>query len=130
MDYNYIKKNLLECPEKYQRTKFYGKGFLESYKKSRIEIIKNNEVKNIEILIQKLKHNNYDDKTNKILKKILENIDSDNEDQINHLIKKFEISKKIYSAYDINWKAESLNYKNLDNYIILTTICIFKILQE
>jgi len=133
MEYEYSKKNLFENPEKYQKTPFYGREFITAYEKSRIEALKIIEgekiPKNIRktiLSIKEIKKSRND--TNQNLIKILKEIISNNENEkiINQFIKKFEISKKIYSSYDDTWKKNSSNFSNISNYIMLTTICVLK----
>ncbi len=131
--YEYSKKNLFEYPEKYQKTKFFGQDFILAYEESRKETLKmiegKNMPKNIKEIIQNIEEiKNNQNETNKNLIQILKEINSKNGNQnaLNQFIKKFEISKKIFSSYDKTWKQNSTEFKNISNYILLTTICILK----
>ena len=47
-------------------------------------------------------------------------------DQHNKIIKKFEIKKKIFESYNLEFKENTTKYLNLKNYILLSIICLFK----
>ena len=52
MDYLYNKKNILEFPEKYMYTKFYGYSFIDSFSKDRKELINSLKIKRSEFFIK------------------------------------------------------------------------------
>ena len=52
MDYLYNKKNILEFPEKYMYTKFYGYSFIDSFSKDRKKLINSLKIKRSEFFIK------------------------------------------------------------------------------
>ena len=114
---------------------FEGSEFLSSYEISRLNVIKKIET-NIECsrIIKKLSEQEIDSveeiiTESRLLSVILElNSNSSNETDkfIEKLIKKFEISKKLFISYDLNLKENTNNYKTSRNYILLAIICIKK----
>jgi hypothetical protein len=142
MEYKYIKNNLLKIPEKYQMSTFENLDFLVSYKKSRqsiLEIIRNNdEILDFKDVLNKtsiLKNNNFKNiqksfiETDKLLQflyvDILNNQNNDNI-SLDILIKKFEIKKKIFESYDLEFKENTKKFINLKNYVLLSLICLLK----
>ena len=142
MEYTYIKNNLLKIPEKYQMSTFENLDFLVSYKKSRqsiLEIIRNNdEILDFKDVLNKtsiLKNNNFKNiqksfiETDKLLQflyvDILNNQNNDNI-SLDILIKKFEIKKKIFESYDLEFKENTKKFINLKNYVLLSLICLLK----
>ena len=142
MEYQYTKNNLLKFPEKYQMSTFENLDFLVSYKKSRqsiLEIIRNNdEILDFKDVLNKtsiLKNNNFKNiqksfiETDKLLQflyvDILNNQNNDNI-SLDILIKKFEIKKKIFESYDLEFKENTKKFINLKNYVLLSLICLLK----
>ena len=142
MEYKYIKNNLLKIPEKYQMSTFENLDFLVSYKKSRqsiLEIIRNNdEILDFKDVLNKtsiLKNNNFKNiqksfiETDKLLQflyvDILNNQNNDNI-SLDILIKKFEIKKKIFESYYLEFKENTKKFINLKNYVLLSLICLLK----
>jgi hypothetical protein len=138
--YTYSKKNLFEITEKYQNTSFHGLEFLKHYTESRQTLIlelrkKSTETvrfKQILDIIQK-KINLFESKKdgNRQTENIFYNIclDINNEAkifEINKYIKKFEVTKKIFSTYDMNLKPITEDYKIIRNYLLLSLICLLK----
>ena len=111
-EYIYTKQNLLKHPHKYQYSIFEGEEFFIKFKKNRNSTIKffNNRLnrfneKNQNIL---LIPKNYKKENNLILKDYLiflynstNNILLKEEIIIKTLIKRFEVSKKLYTTYDL-----------------------------
>ena len=100
-DYPYSKHNLLLNPEKYQKSSFNGITFLESYKKSRLNFLTEDQLNfSISHYIKNFsQENNSNEKIilEKYLERILENFESKSSIQdLDLLIKKFEISKKLF----------------------------------
>lgn len=138
MEYKYANENLLEFPQKYQKTSFHGNNFLKSYFENRIKIInqiKNNNINTIELekIVTKLKET--DNSTNEldleitlsnILIKKIRDHDSSQDKIIDIFLKKFEIKKRLFSKYDLNFKEIENNYKNLRNYILLSMLCCLR----
>ena len=138
--YTYSKKNLFEITEKYQNTSFHGLEFLKHYTESRQTLIlelrkKSTETvrfKQILDIIQK-NINLFESKKdgNRQTENIFYNIclDINNEAkifEINKYIKKFEVTKKIFSTYDMNLKPITEDYKIIRNYLLLSLICLLK----
>jgi hypothetical protein len=138
--YTYSKKNLFEITEKYQNTSFHGLEFLKHYTESRQTLIlelrkKSTETvrfKQILDIIQK-KINLFESKKdgNRQTENIFYNIclDINNEAkifEINKYIKKFEVTKKIFSTYDMNLKPITEDYTIVRNYLLLSLICLLK----
>ena len=138
--YTYSKKNLFEITEKYQNTSFHGLEFLKHYTESRQTLIlelrkKSTETvrfKQILDIIQK-KKNLFESKKdgNRQTENIFYNIclDINNEAkifEINKYIKKFEVTKKIFSTYDMNLKPITEDYTIIRNYLLLSLICLLK----
>lgn len=135
MIYPYIQKNLLEKPEKYQMTPFFGFSFLSSYLDSRKSFLENNidelEISELtDLLFNNSSVNNF--KRNfvtfnlfsTILKFFLnENFDSNMISLVNIFIKKFEIRKKFFTEYNSEMKEISTNYSEIKNYILFSIIC-------
>ena len=138
--YTYSKKNLFEITEKYQNTSFHGLEFLKHYTESRqtliLELRKKStgtvRFKQILDIIQK-KKNLFESKKdgNRQTENIFYNIclDINNEAkifEINKYIKKFEVTKKIFSTYDMNLKPITEDYTIIRNYLLLSLICLLK----
>lgn len=134
--YDYCKKNLLENPEKYQRTSFKGIDFLQSYiifRKNIIYHINSSKIpSHLEILslIEK-KNNCYKPSPNIInLEQLLidlllhpENHNNLNQ-KIDKIIKKFEIFKKLPVKLNQNFNNLNDDYSNFRNYLLLSQICL------
>jgi hypothetical protein len=142
VEYKYTKNNLLKIPEKYQMSTFENLDFLAGYKKSRqsiLEIIENNnEILDFQDILKKTsicENNNFKNiqkffiDTDKLLKFLYVDVLNDyNNDNISLdiLIKKFEIKKKIFESYDLEFKENTKKFINLKNYILLSLICLLK----
>ena len=138
MEYEYVNENLLEFPQKYQKTRFYGNKFLKKYLENRIKIINqientNNKSIKLEKIIEELKikkesTNEEDLETilsNILIRKVHHNDSSQNK-LIDIFLKKFEIKKRLFTKYDLNFKQIGNNYKNLRNYILLSILCCLR----
>ena len=114
---------------------FEGKEFLSSYEISRLSILKKIQINNDNSKIFEIL---YKEKTKSVKEIITEsrflsiilelNGDLSNESNnfIEKIIKKFEISNKIFDSYDISLKENTKSYKTFRNYILLSVICIKK----
>jgi len=141
--YIYDQNNLLLNPQKYQFSTFSGIEFLLEYEEARIQKI--NFLKNriciytLEEIFQKLANKIQDisiselgsKESENILSKILLQLFKKKDTQqtnkiISAFIKKFEIKKRLYSSYDEDFNENTDDYSNLRNYILLTSICLFK----
>ena len=121
-------------------TPFKNKEFLIEYKKSRKHNLdefdkKFDEIKYFKDIIFKTEKQKWKDiennsiKTEKLLKFLfIETIKKSKKSEIllNKIIKKFEIKKKIFETYDLEFKEKSKKYSNLKNYLLLSIICLFK----
>jgi len=121
---------------------FENLDFLAGYKKSRqsiLEIIENNnEILDFQDILKKTsicENNNFKNiqkffiDTDKLLKFLYVDVLNDyNNDNISLdiLIKKFEIKKKIFESYDLEFKENTKKFINLKNYILLSLICLLK----
>ncbi len=146
--YTYSKKNLFKITEKYQNTPFHGLEFLKYYTKSRQKIIielKNKSIQTVTFtqILNIIQRNNNkffksekdkNEKTEKKLYNIFLNINNKNDErffvEINKYIKKFEVTKKIFSIYDMNLKPITEDYTNLRNYLLLSLICLSRYKQS
>lgn len=129
-DYPYSQHDLLESPEKYQKSAFYGLKFLKLYKENRLKFINSNEVDfSFSDFIDEIEIKPNSDNEIilefyliSLIKKI------SNEITISHdldlIIKKFEITKKLFTKYDQDFKSSSSQYDYLKNYILLSTLCL------
>jgi len=136
MEYQYDKNDLITNPQKYQKTMFLEKEFLNSYKKSREEIIKKliikdekiilneNENKDVRIILKKQIFN-----VEELLTTILNNkneLNLENNELINKLLKKFEIKKRISSTMNNEFNEKDSEYNNLKNYILLSKLILIR----
>jgi len=138
--YPYSEIDCFEFPQKYQLSTYYGIDFLLIYKKTRNEIIEQIKTNDKKIKNYINENSKFNDKylksigkktyeTEKLLwfiyKKISENKLNDKYlELINKLIKKFEISKKIFDFYEFDLTLESKNFMIYKNYLILSLICM------
>ena len=129
-------------------TKFEGSTFLTEYLKSREEILALTKFKKKYTKFDELRNNfntSFKIKNNKKLfqNEILTNelfsfilneiINRSYDEQIKEIIdiflKKFEVTKKIFSSYNLGLKQTSNSYDDLQNYINFSIICL-KIFQD
>ena len=135
IEYNYSNGNLLETPQKYQKTSFHGKDFILSYSQTRKNIIETLEDGFLISEICSKTHNsiNFELDSNFYLETLLLNLITNfNSDlpEINDfskiLIKKFEIKKKLFERYDNNFKETSSNFKHIRNYLLSSVLMILQ----
>lgn len=131
--YEYTKDNLLENPQKYQYSKLEGSVFFEKIKRDREESILffDERLEKLKFdgncLLEKGKYKN---KNSLFLKDFLIIIYlegakkfTEYNEVIDLLIKRFEVSKKLYSTYTINdIRKKSNNYKELLNYALFSLV--------
>ena len=134
--YSYTKNNLLEKPHKYQYSLFEGKSFFSKYLKNR-----NDCIEILEKRLTKLISNDYsfDDinivssyiKSDSIILReylvyLLKNEYIDEKehfDRLNILIKRFEVSKKLFKSYDIvEIRKNSQEYDDILNYPLFSIV--------
>jgi len=129
--YKYTSKNLLENPEKYYYTPFLGQKFIDSYIASRTVFLKNlkHENQDLSTWTEGLNLSNNTDviSTGYVLWNYLKTNKKD--DFINVLFKKFEVSKKIHSSYDLKSYRPIKKNGNILNYILFGIVLI-KLYEE
>jgi adenylylsulfate kinase len=133
--YVYTSNNLLNIPQTYQYSKYQGQEFLKIFQKDRklkLEFLKNRiqkinkKNKNNNILINE----NYKNEEELLLKNFLiylYNLDNkkltDYYNKIEILIKRFEVSKKLYLTYDVkNLRKSSLKFDELLSYPLFSLV--------
>ena len=121
-------------------TSFQNLEFLNVYKKSRefnLKTINKNikEIKKFRDISFKIEKEDWKNNkrkninTEKLLEFLfMEIIKKSNKEEklLNKIIKKFEIKKKIFESYNLEFKENTTKYLNLKNYILLSIICLFK----
>ena len=129
--YKYTSKNLLENPEKYFYTSFLGHKFIDSYIASRTIFLKNLKPENQDLStwIEGLNLSNSTEviSTGYILLNYLKT--NKKNDFIKVLFKKFEVSKKIHSSYDLKSYRPIKKNGNILNYILFGIVLI-KLYEE
>lgn len=142
--YWYTESDLLENPEKYQKSPFLGLEFMINYlnkrnsvithlqesqkfkkKAENSEYIDNIKIKFSEIITKEEIH------LEKLLKAIinekkLQSKDKQLDELIDIFLKKFEVKKRLYILYDNNFQDKTKNFKKLINYILLAHLCIIR----
>lgn len=127
--YKYTDQDLLNNSQKYQMSEFNGIKFLTEYQNVRKEILeivrKKHNLLSIEKAIKVSKNNTNKIETEDFLKNCIITMPNlELENKINKLIKKFEITKKIFTKYDNELNKNSERYNNISNYILLSIICL------
>jgi cytidine diphosphoramidate kinase len=131
--YKYTKNSLLENPHKYEYSKFEGHQFFIRYEKDRKDSInfleKRQSNLNSVMKLEKLQYSNHLVDNHIILKDFLIYLWQNNnelksqKDIILILIKRFEVGKKLYLAYDLEEiRKTSLEYKNYINYALFSLV--------
>ena len=141
--YQYIQNDLLTTPQKYQISSYEGPGFLTSYQFSRRKII--TELKKMPDFISYsdnlfssqhvsdacmiIKKNKFS--TNELYRSIvIELINNTRNIQvipiIDKFLKKFEIRKKIFLYYDYKFNKVGDEFKEIQNYILLSFMCLIR----
>jgi len=127
--YKYIDSNAPNVKINYSYSKYLGLEFVEIWKASRVENLKTFNKEDFKLLIKK----DIDNETIKdytFSKKIFSNwvnkIELDNNeilDDVNLLVKRFEVTKKIYNEYnDLMRPSNKKNYLNIENYSLFGII--------
>ncbi len=133
MEYSFSKGNLLESPQKYQKKKFYELDFLNAYKISRLEKISSLDSTSFSLsnFIDSLT-TNFQEDVDFLLSDFLNHTlilsnDSLNSDlvkkNIDSILKKFEVIKKIFTKYNSNFKEMTSDHSFLRNYLLLSLLC-------
>lgn len=107
--YNIPNKDLLNRPYNYSFSKYGGKKFIYSYFKGRKKFLK--LTKNV----KKKRIKNISSPTINILNKFLKSKEYQPEFDI--LLKRFEVTKKIYDNYTTRFVKKGNNYLRLENYL-------------
>ncbi len=146
ISYKFSKGSRFLKPEKYQYTKYMGSGFLNSYKDTRRNAIKLLEGKidsliesgtnpfgdNNDIRYTEDYYNSNDEKINTeayllyLISRIqTSNYSAEDKNNIFTILKRFEVSKKIYSSYTKNeFKKADDNFKLILNYLLFAKLII------
>ena len=118
MKYKYITENNLNNKQDYMYSEFGGKDFLTCFADSRKDFF--GRVESLEIkghhtrtelycLRENLKHEKF----------------CDCQEILDAYVKRFEVTKRIYSEYKEDWKAaKDASYEQLDLYLLLSECCI------
>ncbi|MBQ7673920.1 MAG: hypothetical protein IJT36_05280 [Alphaproteobacteria bacterium] len=131
MEYFYTKNNLLEHVEKYRYPPFYGKDFLVAYFESRNQFVSKLDKKGSLYVVNEDKiidNNKSAGNTFLYFKRFLgdyEKSDINKDNGFVILLKRFEVTKKIYSEYDektFRWKKDSSNTE-LELYVYFSICC-------
>ncbi|MEK6875975.1 MAG: hypothetical protein AABX63_01070 [Nanoarchaeota archaeon] len=143
IEYAYV--STLEAPQTYQYSEFLGKEFVDSYKDFRLKIMDSLKVskENLSISIQNyakqfaglnkknlLKRISEENFTKNILSMLLyiqnsielkdKEISNEVYKRLSIFIRKYEVSKKIFSQYSNNLEKIGENYREIDNYVLLS----------
>ena len=117
--YSYITDNNFTNKQDYMYSSFGGEDFLACYRRSREKYLGrsqtgvSNEGHNTRYELEWIKSNLIRDSYNII------------KDAINSYVKRFEVSKRLYTEYCDDWKvAENASYECLDLYILLAECCL------
>ena len=134
-EYKYTLNNLLKNPQKYQYSKFEGKEFFRLFRENRLlalDFLKKRLKKIDHKNLSKFDPNKIIFKKGKniVLKKFLiylYNLDNSNLNKykkyVDLLIKRFEVSKKLYLTYDLKKiKKTSINFDELINYSFFSLV--------
>tara|TARA_A100001037_G_scaffold80797_1_gene72931 strand:- start:19311 stop:19919 length:609 start_codon:yes stop_codon:yes gene_type:complete len=140
--YTYTCTNRLVTKENYQYTPWHGSRFVADYFENRKNYLKNLEVpeyshdhiRQIELVSKEyyLRGTYKSSITVKLLSLLnstdINNGDKDNLDSefLEKLLQKFEVTKRIYSDYDNNFKPISKNYTEIINYTLFSIILLLK----
>lgn len=134
MEYSYTEQNGWDTPQHYQFSKYNGPGFIRRYRLSRTEIMEKilNEVKIRDTnrpIISFFYNNKNASKTSKAIQIILvkiknkENI-AKNYSILSRYVKKYEITKRVYSEYDEKLKPIGTACRNPLDYLALSMACL------
>ena len=130
--YTYTETDRLITKEHYHYTPWHGIQFLTDYFENRCSFLKKIGLSYMPISNNSPLHNISEKYgieglcTTPTSKKLLELIDDTSRDSewIERLLQRFEVSKRIYSDYDENFKPKSKLYEQLINYILFALILL------
>lgn len=142
VQYLYSERDLLKQSQKYEKTPYQGSNFLVAYTKSRekiLNVLQNNIIPLNEVVKRLSLNINFNILTdikkgfqaNELFIKIAENLVKESAIEIfdfiiDKFVRKFEVEKKIFASYDNEFKKTTEDYSNLQNYVLLSLICIYK----
>ncbi len=123
MDYKYITENNLEDRQNYMYSEFCGAEFLQAYNNSRLSFIRG---------IEKIPDGAELHDTRKELSELKNSLNDARisggkswKDIIDVYVKKFEVSKRLFTEYNGKWKpTENASYEQFDIYMLLSECCL------
>lgn len=124
MSYKYITSNNLFDKQNYMYSEYKGMEFLRDFLDSRQTFINMDIEQNDYTKLGQEQHG----KTNEMLKRLLDivkenGIDLETKHLIDMFVKTFEVRKRIYNKYDVNWKPiGDIGFEDYENYIVLSEI--------
>ena len=114
-------------PQRYSYSVFHGMPFIMDYINSREEAINvlRSEISTKPVLQKILMQKECFGKTESLLHNYLINTNQSEKDLslLDFFIKKFEVSRKIYTSYSSDGKPTSENFKKIVNYCLLSLCC-------
>ena len=127
-EYSYATGSLLAEPNTYFYTKFQGRAFLKSWQQNRlaaiaVEIESVNPSQDISITDTI----SADINTQRLLLRLIKKEQDDRDYWISRLIKKFEVSKRLFSSYQKqppHRPSEGANFHELDLYLLFAELLI------
>ncbi|MBR1598179.1 MAG: hypothetical protein IJ661_04590 [Lachnospiraceae bacterium] len=120
MLYKYITDNNLEEKQNYMYSEYGGREFLDAYKESRDSFLLEIKACDTDVHVTYIELMRLDSELNK--KELWDN----NRLILNDYIKTFEVRKRLYSEYNLNWKpCNNATYDNVELYIVLAQ-CLVK----
>lgn len=124
MPYKYITRNNLYNKQSYMYSEYGGVNFLKEYIKSRQVILKQNIEEKKYSNSKCYKHENTYNELHEVYKKLKDNgVNKEILKKIYGYNKSFEVRKRLYDAYDSNWKpVEGAGFEDYDNYLLLAEI--------
>lgn len=127
--YKYIDSNAPNVKINYSYSKYLGLDFIEYWKLSRKENLKTFNKENLKVLIKESIDNECTNGytfSKKIFSNWLDNIELDCKEflvDVNLLVKRFEVTKKIYNEYNNLMRPENKDgYLNIENYSLFGII--------
>lgn len=128
--YTYSDNDLIEAPNHYSYTKFHGVPFFEHWRASRSRFIQENKdfAALPELRPLTLAQLDFQDDTilesSQVLFTLLTNLNNDRDyhrlaPKLHLLLKRFEVTKKIYEGFTANFRAEDkTKCRNFDSYLL------------
>ena len=130
-EYTYSKNDLLRNPLSYQKTPFEGIDFLRAFKKSRLDVLEREDFYDfkLENFLNNFKNSRRPNSVKFKLFDLLSYFLSQSEfkskkNLVDKMLKKFEVKKKLFTEYDLDFKEVSNDFQNLKNYMLFGIICI------